>query len=78
MLTYFEINCENKTFNLIFDDTIPIPHGKFKSSYVYFCIQNRKIINDTFGNQLTFGNQARILQFCWLNISDEFKNYFNV
>ena len=78
MLKYFEITCDDQTFNLVFDDTIPIPTGKYRSSFIYFATQNSKIIKNIFGDQLSFGNRARILKYCWLNISDEFKNNFDV
>ena len=78
MIITYEITCENKTFNLVYDSDIPVPKGKYKEPYIFFCENNRKIIKEVFGNELTFGETARILKFCWLNISDEFKNNFNI
>lgn len=78
MVIKYQITCENYTFDLIYDNSIPIPKGKYKKPYIYFCDNNRKIIKDIFGYELTFGEQARILNFCWLNISDEFKDNYNI
>lgn len=78
-MIYNTLEIDGTIVTLQFDENLigTVNNSERKMSpYINFCYQNRNIIKNTFGSNLTFGELGRLLGKCWQELDVEFKNNF--